>query len=176
MMERMTLTDRAPPKESQGGPHIKNPNFRRNQPQIKQREPRNPTDQQQIRPPFQENYAKEENETADELEENQSNLFCEGEINNVFLTKEEQDLFLLAQQDVMSIESEDYKMGYQNAIMEVHKQYNLRNKKVAANPPKKIQIDTPSTSQTKVDPQKETPSKTRYNSERGRKASTFFQY
>ena len=39
--------------------------------------------------------------------------------------------------------------------MEVHKQYNLRNKKVATNPPKNIQIDTPSTSQRKIDPPKE---------------------
>jgi len=35
----------------------------------------------------------------------------------------------------------------------------MRSKKIAAYPPKKIQIDTPSTSQAKVDPPKETPQK-----------------
>lgn len=45
MMERMTLGDRAIAREPQGGPQIKNPNFRRHQIQIKQREKRNPTDQ-----------------------------------------------------------------------------------------------------------------------------------
>ena len=96
MMEIMTFIDRDPSIEPQRGPQIKNPNFGRKQPQIKQREPRNPTDQQKIRPPFQENYAEEENETTDELEENQINLFGEVEIYNAFLTKEEQYLFLLA--------------------------------------------------------------------------------
>lgn len=38
----------------------------------------------------------------------------------------------------MPIETKDYKKGYQNVIMEVQKQYNLRNKKVPINPPKKV--------------------------------------
>jgi hypothetical protein len=40
MMDRLDIVDRTPPRENQPGPQIRNPNFRRNQPQIKQREPR----------------------------------------------------------------------------------------------------------------------------------------
>jgi hypothetical protein len=40
MMERLEITDRNPPRENQPGPQIRNPNFRRNPPQIRQREPR----------------------------------------------------------------------------------------------------------------------------------------
>jgi len=55
-------------------------------------------------------------------------IFLVKEKYNFFLTKEEQDLFLLAQQDVTRTESKDYKKRYQNAIMEVNKQYNWRNR------------------------------------------------
>jgi hypothetical protein len=45
------------PRENQPAPQIRNPNFRRNPPQIRQREPREQREQrgpdQQIRPPFQ---------------------------------------------------------------------------------------------------------------------------
>jgi hypothetical protein len=60
MMERLTITDRNPPRENQAAPQIRNPNFRRNPPQIRQRDPRDQREQrgpdQQIRPPLQENY------------------------------------------------------------------------------------------------------------------------
>ena len=36
MIEMMTVVYRTPPREPQGGPKIKNPNFKRNPPQIKQ--------------------------------------------------------------------------------------------------------------------------------------------
>jgi hypothetical protein len=35
MMERLTITDRNPPRENQAAPQIRNPNFRRNPPQIR---------------------------------------------------------------------------------------------------------------------------------------------
>ena len=40
MMERLTITDRNPPRENQVSPQIRNLNFRRNPPQIRQRDPR----------------------------------------------------------------------------------------------------------------------------------------
>ena len=80
----------------------------------------------------------EEGEIENDPKENQINLFGEGEINDVFLTKEERDLFVPAQQDDIPIASKNYKKGYQNTIMEVHKQYNMRNRKVPSNPPKKV--------------------------------------
>ena len=43
--------------------------------------------------------------------------------------------------------------------MEVHRQYNFRRKKAVENPPKKIQSDTHSTSQSKDDCQKKTSKK-----------------
>lgn len=45
VMGRMTMTNTALGREPQGGPQIRNPNLRRNQPQIKQIEPINPIDQ-----------------------------------------------------------------------------------------------------------------------------------
>ena len=40
IMERLTIADRNPPRENQAAPQIRNPNFRRNLPQIQQRDPR----------------------------------------------------------------------------------------------------------------------------------------
>lgn len=57
----------------------------------------------------------------------------------------------------MLVESKEYKKCYQNAIMEVHKQYKLRNRKFPINSSEKVLENTPSTSQTKVDPPKGTP-------------------
>ena len=59
----------------------------------------------------------------------------------------------------MPVELADYQKGYQNAIVEVHKQHNFRSRKVELITPKKIPTDTPSTSQTKVDTSKEVPQK-----------------
>ncbi len=60
-MEIMNLTDRATPKEPQGGTQIRNPNFRRKHIHIKQRDQINLVDpNQQIIPPFQLNYVEEE--------------------------------------------------------------------------------------------------------------------
>ena len=40
MMERLTIAKRNPPIENQPAPQIRNPNFRRNPPKIRQRDPR----------------------------------------------------------------------------------------------------------------------------------------
>ena len=40
---------------------------------------------------------------------------------SIFLTQEEHDLFLLSQPEVNFEESEDYKQGFEIAIMEEHK-------------------------------------------------------
>ena len=60
-MDRLTMDNR-PLNKEQNEPQIRNPNFRRPNPspppQIRQRDTRNPRnpDDQQIRPPFPENY------------------------------------------------------------------------------------------------------------------------
>jgi hypothetical protein len=45
MMERLTITKRNPPRDNQASPPIQNPNFRRNPPQIRQRDPRDQREQ-----------------------------------------------------------------------------------------------------------------------------------
>ena len=101
------MVDRTPHRDNQGNSQNRNYNLRRNPPLIKQREQRGPNDQQ-IRPPFQENYVKEEVEPEQDLEENLINLFRETKIDHIFFTKEEQDQFLLSQSEAISLESEEY--------------------------------------------------------------------
>jgi len=56
-------------------------------------------------------------------------LLAVNEDEIVFLTQEEQELFSIAQTEMDSQESEEYKQGFENSIMEVYRQYNLRSKK-----------------------------------------------
>jgi hypothetical protein len=112
---------------------------------VRQRDQRNQGDQQ-IRPPFQENYV----EDFIEQSEDQIHLFYEDD-SKVYLTKEEHDRFLQEQDNALLMDSEEYRQGYQNVIFEFQKQYNLRNKNVVVNP-NKVQVDQPSTSQKKKDP------------------------
>lgn len=48
----------------------------------------------------------------------------------VFLTKEDQQAHILEQFHNQSGESFDFKEGYDIAIFEVHKQYNLRSRRI----------------------------------------------
>jgi hypothetical protein len=93
MMEILTVTKRNPPRENQPAPQIRNPNFRRNPPQIRQRDPRDQREQrgpdQQIRPPLQENYADEGEEVIEELEDTHLNLMGIHDNEAIFLTQEE---------------------------------------------------------------------------------------
>jgi hypothetical protein len=161
MMERMALDNNPNTREQADVPP-------RNQrrptvPQIRQRDQRNQGDQQ-IRPPFQNNYVNENYD--DNFEDNMH--CCDGDETEVFLTKEEHDQFMDANEIFMqenderlSVEREDYQTGLQNAIMQFQRQYNLRNQKVPANPPKgnppkgnptkEAQNNIPSSSQPKKD-------------------------
>ena len=104
MMERLTIADRNPPKENQVAPQIRNPNFRRNPTQIRQRDPRDQREQrgpdQQIRPPLQENYVDEGEDIIRELDDTHINLMGIHDDESIFLTQEEQELFLLSQTEV----------------------------------------------------------------------------
>ena len=61
------------------------------------------------------------------LEESHVNLIGSDSGDDVFLTEEEQGLF--DDQSTKTYEdSDDYRLGFENAIMEVHKQYDLRSK------------------------------------------------
>ena len=68
-MERINLNEINVPRENPPVSQNQNPNPRRNAPQIRPREQRGPD--QQIRPPFQENYADEDVDVVEEIQENQ---------------------------------------------------------------------------------------------------------
>jgi hypothetical protein len=171
MMERINLSDRKPPKDNTLAPHIQNPNFRRNPPQIRQRDPRDQRDQrdqrvpdQPIRPPLQENYADDGEEVNEELEDTHINLMGIHDNEAIFLTREEQELFLLNQTKV-SEEAEDAgQHAYENDILEVHRQYNLQSKKAEGNSSKRAS-GTQKVSETEKFPEKATTEK---SSERGK--------
>jgi hypothetical protein len=73
----------------------------------------------------------------------------------IFLTQEEQELFLLSQIELSEEAKETEKQAFENAIMEVHRQYNLRSKKTDENSPKKV-TKTKKTVETKKDPEPST--------------------
>lgn len=131
MMERINLNESAFPRENQATPpnriHYQNQNFRRNPPQIRQREQRGTS--QQIKPPFHENYVDQDEGGFEEPEEIQINLMGVNDEDIVFLTKEEQGIFSPTQIEEECQESEDYKQGFENAIKEVHRKYDLRRRK-----------------------------------------------
>jgi hypothetical protein len=95
------VSDINPTRDSTPTPQVQNPNFRRNPPQIRQRDPRDQREQrgpdQQIRPPLQENYADGGGEMIEELEDTHINLMGIHDNKAIFLTQEEKELFLLNQ-------------------------------------------------------------------------------
>ena len=84
----------------------------------------------QIRPPFLQNYVDqdEEEREIERLGENHVKLIGSDSEDDVFLTEEEQSFFSLEKNENAYEDSEEYRLGFENAIMEVHKQYDLRNK------------------------------------------------
>ena len=109
-MDRISLNGRTVPRENHLAPQNRNQNPRINPPQIRQREKRG--HDQQIGPPFQENYSDEDGEIAKEVEENQINLMGVNEHVTIFLTQEEKESFFLTQNDLEDEESDDYKQGF----------------------------------------------------------------
>ena len=108
-MERINLSERTPPRENQANPQNRNrnPNFRRDPPQNRLRD-----NDQQIRPPFQDNYVDEEGRETEELEENHVNLIGSDNEGDVFLTEEEQGFFSSDQTETNYEESEYYQLGF----------------------------------------------------------------
>ena len=111
----------------------RNPNFRRTQ---------NPgigkaSADQDIRPPFQENYA-ETSTSTEPNEDPEINLMgLDGE-SQVFLTQEDHEDDEIKLFQTKSGESFDFKQGYDTAVYEVHKQFKLRSRTVNVNQPEKI--------------------------------------
>lgn len=102
----------------------RNPNFRKNQ---NQNTRKNGLDQN-IRPPFQENYVEASN-SDQPVEDTQTNLMGLNNEGEVFLTQDDQEAHILKQFQTQSSESFDFKEGYDTTIYEVHKEYNLRSRR-----------------------------------------------
>jgi len=132
--DEVETIERKYPWDGQPSNTGRNPNFRKNQ---------NPNTgktglDQNIRSPFQENYA--EASTSDEpMEDTQINLMGLNNEQQVFLTQEDQAAHILKQFQTESGESFDFREGYDTSIYRVHKQYNLRSRR----------IDVPETSKQK---------------------------
>jgi hypothetical protein len=110
MMERLTIIDRNPPRENQVAPRVRNPNFRRNPPQIRQREPKDQREKrgpdQHIRQTLQENYVYDGEEVIEELDDIHINLMGVNDNDSIFLTQEEKEIFILSQTEVNEEEEE----------------------------------------------------------------------
>jgi hypothetical protein len=98
--------------------------------------------------PLQENYADEGEEVIEELEDTHINLMGIHDNEAIFLTQEEQELFLLNQTKVSEEAEDAEQQAFENAILEVHRQYNLRSKKTEGSSPKKT-IETKKVVETK---------------------------
>lgn len=143
LKDRIESIERKSRQDNQQAPPVRNPNFRRNRNQNTGKNGRD----QNIRPPFQENYV-ETSHSEDPEQDTQINLMGLDEEETVFLTQDNQELYIFQQLQTQCGESFDYKQGYDSSIFEVHKQYNLRskknidapdqNKKVVPTQPKKI--------------------------------------
>ena len=84
MMDRLESMERKPQWDNQQqGPQIRNPNFRKNTNTGKSRES---APDQQIRPPFQENYDESSHQNEDD-EDTQINLVGINDDNTIFLTQ-----------------------------------------------------------------------------------------
>jgi hypothetical protein len=131
LMERMSMENKPATREKNDF-QPRNQNFRRAPvPQIRKRDQRDQGDQQ-IRPPFQKNYA---NEDFDQMIQDQMHC-CDDTNTYVFLTKGEHDQFMdvndgfmLENDDTLSSETKEFRKGYHNAIMQFQKKYNLRVKR-----------------------------------------------
>ena len=146
--------------KNQHEPQARNPNFRRQQgppiPQVMQREPRN-RNENQIRPPFQQNLVDEEY-----LEEPQELIHQFGDDPEEivsFVTKYQHYNFVSQEdegdQEPIGEDSESSHTTYLNALSvynEACKQYELRSINVVVAPPKKVTDGQASSSQhAKID-------------------------
>ena len=148
---KITTTDKNQMK-NQHEPHVRDPNFRKQQgppiPQVMQREPRNPNEQQ-ISPPFQQNLVDEKY-----LEEPQEHIHHFGddpEESDSFVTNDRHDNFVIQEdeggQELKENEEEDPHTTYLNALSKFNRKYELRNRSVGVSPPRRVPQDQASASQ-----------------------------
>ena len=110
MLEKINLNERVPPREPKNIQNRNgNQNYRRENNQDKQKE-----SDQQIRPPFQQNYVDqyEEDRELERLEESHVNLIGSDSGDDVFLTKEEQAFFSSDHNTNTYEDSDDYRLEF----------------------------------------------------------------
>ena len=157
LIDRLTV-DNGPLNKEQNEPKIRNPNFRRPNPppppQIRQRDmrnPRNPYDQQ-IRPPFPENYVAD----VEEVGPIEDQIHHFGDLDfEIHLIEEEHSMF--SQEDAnndFEEESEQYQRGYLHAIDDVQRNIKLRNRDVIVNKGR-FNKNQPSSSQQNIEKRSE---------------------
>jgi len=136
------LGDRVESKERKSsweGPQnnpVRNSNFRRNQnPNVGKASP-----EQDVRPPFQENYA-ETSTSSEQIDDTHINLMGLDDEQQVLLSQEDQEDDDMNQFQTKSGESFDFKQGYDTTVFEVHKQYKLRSRTINVTQPEKTKDD-----------------------------------
>ena len=91
------------------------------------------------------------------MEEDHVNVICFDDDENTFLTEEEQRMFSSKPHEKSYEDFEDYRLGFENSIMEVHRQYNVRSKK-SQDVPKKSQPNVAVRNSSETIPKKTTES------------------
>ena len=93
------------------------------------------------------------------LEDNDDQMHClDKDEPQFYIKKEDHNHFFTETSDMCKKYQDDYQRGYQNAIMEFQKQYNLRNRNVVVNKDKnKTSVDISPIDQNKKDPPSKKP-------------------
>lgn len=131
--DKVETIERKSSWEGQPGNTTRNPNFRKNQnPNSGKADP-----DQNIRPPFQENYV-EASTSNEPTEDIQINLMGLSTKQQFFLTQDDQETHNFNQFQTKSGESFDFREGYDATIYEVHKQYKLISRTIDVPEPSKL--------------------------------------
>ena len=124
-MKELSIIKRAQASQNQISPQNRNQNqnqnFRRNQPPNRPRE-----DDQQITPPFHQNYVSEVEETIEQIEEDDINML--GVDNDDFEVHYIRKQGIYTPYDDKRAEDESYYQEMENVIIETPKEYDLRSK------------------------------------------------
>ena len=131
--DQVETIERKSSSEGQAANTTRNPNFRRNQ---NLNSGKTSLDQN-IRKPFQENYAEAStsNEPTVDIQINLMGLNVEQQI---VLTQDDQETHNFNQFQTKSGESFDFREGYDALVYEVHKQYKLRSRTIDVLEPSKM--------------------------------------
>ena len=155
-MDRLTM-DTRPVNREQNEPQIRNPNFRRPipppLPKNRQRDMMNTRNQedQQIRPPFPENYV-----SGDGVESIEDHIHHFGDLDSdIYLIEKEHSMFVQVDDNKdFEEELEQYQKGYMHVIHDVQRKIKLRSRDVVMNK-LRLNPNQPSSSQMNIEKRNE---------------------